>query len=184
MPELTRSIRKEIRGKSRALLAFGKTKQETYDELVEEYKYSNEVAEVVRYTPTPEKWKKYRGWNTAYMIFLIVLFLFSMLSPSFGLVLLGVVLGVVIDKNFRLYYLSSFAGGLGILASTGLALYEIGTNTTNAILTIVITVPIGAIMIIAGVYLPRVITPKYKEKREKFLDARGRERIKVVHVFE
>ena len=49
----------EIRQKALSLLAEGKSKQEAYDLLANEYKKREIIAHIVHYLPTPEKVKKY-----------------------------------------------------------------------------------------------------------------------------
>ena len=51
---------KKIQSLTKELLIQGKAKQEIYEELVNEYKYRNKIADIIRYTPTVERLKKLR----------------------------------------------------------------------------------------------------------------------------
>jgi len=60
----TKNISKLVKN----LISQGKQKQEVYEELVSEYKYRNPIADIIRYTPSIEKQKKYLVWNFIYLI--------------------------------------------------------------------------------------------------------------------
>jgi hypothetical protein len=40
------------------------------------------------------------------------------------------------------------------------------------------------IIICAGIFLPKILTPKYIKNEERYKDDDGKERIRVIHVFD
>ena len=176
--------RKKVRKQAKTLINQGKSKQEVYDELVTEYKYRNEIAEIVRYTPTTEKLRKYSIWNTLYLIFISLITLLLLLQPTLGIIWFILLIVIVASKKFKYYYWNSILGLVMIISVVALSLYE-GTNDgSETILATIITLTTAIITILAGIILPRKITPKYIEKKEKYLDKNGKEKLRIIHIFE
>lgn len=74
---------------------------------------------------------------------------------------------------------------LVILILSGLFLYQtINAGFDQSLLRFIYALPIPVVFIAAGILLPQKITPKFHEKKEKYFDKHGRERIRIVHLFE
>jgi phosphate/sulfate permease len=176
---------KKISNLAKELIKQGKQKQEVYEELVNEYKYRNQIADIVRYSPSIEKQKKYLIWNTIYLIFLSLITLLSLLNPTLGIIWLVLLVAIVALKKFKYYYWNTILGVITIISVIGLAFYH-GANDgfESVVLLISVSLPLALILIIGGVYLPKKLTPKYTERKEKYKDRNGKERIRIVHLFE
>lgn len=174
---------KNIRKLAKEQLVQGKSKQEIYEELVKEFKFRNKIADIVRYTPTVERSKKYSIWNALYLIYISIITLLSLLQPSLGIIWLVLLIVIVALKKFKYYYWNTILGTIAIIAFVALALYQVAHNEAGTTLSFLI-LPIALVFIIAGIYLPKIMTPKYKERKEKYIDKNGNERLRIVHIFE
>jgi len=160
-------------------LKSGKTKQEVYDELVDAFKYRNDVADVLAQIPTNARWKKYGFWNTLFLIFLCIITTILLIQPTIGLIWMGWVIYVVAARKFKLYYWNILLGFMGVIAILGVSFYQGSILWTDTIISVVLSL----ILILGGVYLPKLLTPAYKEVREPYLNAEGERRIVVKHDF-
>jgi hypothetical protein len=163
----------------------GKTKQEVYEALLALSRNRSLVANVVRYTPTKKKLKKWGIWNTLFLVFISVLILLSLFQLSINIIWLVLLLIIVAMKRFELYYFHTIFGVLVFLGFSGLFFYQMVNEGFNqSLLRFVYVLPIPIVFIAAGIILTQKITPKFREKKEKYIDKHGRERIRIVHLFE
>lgn len=168
------------------LIKEGKSKQETYESLLELTRNRKLIADIVRYTPTKEKLSKYGIWNTLFIVFIsIVVVLFSLVQFSMHIIWPVLLLLVVAMKRFKLYYFNTIFGIVTMLGISGLVLYElVNDGLEHSVFTTLCVLPIPVLFILGGVLLPKKITPKYEEKKERYTDNNGRQRIRIVHYFE
>lgn len=176
---------KKIQGLTKELLIQGKTKQEIYEELVNEYKYRNKIADIIRYTPTVERLKKYSIWNTVYLVFISLITLLSFMQPSVGIIWLVVLIVLVALKRFKYYYWNTILGAVTVISVLALTLYQGMNNGFDSTLILIFSsIPLAMIFIIAGHYLPKKMTPEHTERKEKYIDKSGNDRLRIIHLFE
>ena len=177
--------KKKIQDLAKVLLTEGKTKQEVYEELVSQFKYRNIIADIVRYTPSKERLKKYSIWNTLYLVFISLITLLSLLQPTLGIIWLILLIVLVAMKKFKYYYWNTILGVITIISVLALTLYQ-GMNNgfESTLIMLLFSIPIALIFIFAGIYLPKIMTPKYNEKKEKYIDKNGKEKLRLIHIFE
>ncbi len=161
-------------------LRSGKSKQEVYDELVEQYKYRNEVADVVVNIPTESRWKKYKVWNHLFLAFLILIAVFLLLKhPNFGLIWLSWLIYVVATRKFKFYYWNTLFGVISMLSVIAISIYDGHFNLPVVLSGILFSFT----CIFAGIYLPRMMTPPFEEVRKPYTNTDGENRIMVKHIF-
>lgn len=177
--------KKKISKEAKDLIKQGKSKQEVYDELVDKYKYRNAIADIVRFTPSLERLKKYSAWNTAFLIIVSLLTLLSIFNITLGIIWFVFIIIIVAMKKYKYYYWITILGAITIMVS--FALYFLsGENGESDVdlATLIGSLIIAIIFILAGTILPKKITPPYTERKEKFIDKNGKQKLMVVHVFE
>src|SRR5205823_2102126 len=97
-----------------------------------------------------------------------------------GLIWMLWVIYIVSTRKFNLYYWNTLLGACGIIGVVGLSLYQ-GVMILSVI---IITALLSFVFILAGVYLPKVLTPGYKEVKEPYVNSEGENRMMVKHIFQ
>lgn len=176
----------EIQKLVKELIGQGKSKQAVYDEMVGEFQNRKMIAEIVRFTPSATRLKKYGIWNNLYLVFVSIITILSFYRPTLGIIWLGLLVIIVASKRFKYYYWNTFLGLLIIIISCLLALrYFMNGNGFDSVgMKFLLALFIGIIFTLGGVLLPKILTPKYKEKWEKYLDNNGVEKMRTRYVFE
>ncbi|MBN2730220.1 MAG: hypothetical protein JXR53_13425 [Bacteroidales bacterium] len=176
----------EIQKLVKELIGQGKSKQEVYDEMVGEFQNRKMIAEIVRFTPSVTRLKKYGIWNNLYLVFVSIITILSFYRPTLGIIWLGLLVIIVASKRFKYYYWNTLLGLIIIIVSCLLALrYFMNGNGFDSVgMKFLLALFIGIIFTIGGALLPKILTPKYKEKWEKYLDNNGIEKMRIQYVFE
>ncbi len=175
-----------IRELAKRKLKAGKSKQEVYEELSEQFNFRNEVAEIVRFIPSNERKKKYEKWNIVYLVFLSLLTLIAFFAFNFGSLWYIFLIALVASKQYKYYNWNIFIGVISLISILSVALYSGMDNgiTTSWIIMVAVAIPITLVLIFAGIYLPKFITPNYREEKEKYTNNEGNERLRLVHFFD
>jgi len=176
---------KKVKAEALKLINSGQTKQTVYDELVEKYKSRFEIAQIVRYTASPDKLKQYGIWNTLFLGLIFLVTIYSIFEAPFVSIMLAFLLYIVAQKQFKYYYFNNLFGSTALASSFTILVhqdFQNGFGLSNYALLLII--PIALAFVLAGIYLPYYITPKYREQKLHYRDPEGNEKIKVVHIFE
>jgi hypothetical protein len=174
--------RKEITKDAKQLLKQGNTKQQTFELLVDKYKYSKDVADTIKNIPSSDRIQKYGAWNFFLLFLLIIIEVISLLwtSSSFGILWYGLLIYAVSNKLVKYYNWITFLAIIGTLFSIiGLFL---STKPINPV----------SIALLVFVFLPTCILPTWLEKRlcpeptvrkEQYTNSEGEQRMRVVYDF-
>ncbi len=180
--EKRKSQKKEIGREARKLLKQGITKQEVFVELVDKYKYSKDVAEVLKGIPSQVRIKKYGGWNTLLLSLLIIIELIILLSlkPSVSLLWYGLLIYAVATKKIKYYGWITFLAILGALASLIGIFFATGViSLISLILFVVFFLP----SCILPIWLEKRLCPPPTERKELYTNAEGEQRLRIVYEF-
>lgn len=175
----SRINKKEVTKIARTRLAEGISKQVVYDELVGEYKFRNEIAEILAGIPSAARNKKYGPLNMALLTFLIIITTLSLVHPSPAIIWPIWLIYVVAFKRIRWYYWNTWLGAIILIGGIGICIYERQANLN----VIALTGFVSAVLILAGIGLPRLLAPAYKEVREEGPDGAGEQRFYIRHQF-
>ncbi len=172
--------KKSIRKIAKEQIEKGVPKQQVYNELVEQFKFRNDIAKIVREIPSNERWSKYGFLNVVLLLLVCILTIFSLIKPNFGIIWMFWIVYIVAFRKFNYYYWNTLLGAIGLITTIGLNLIE----QKIAILESGIIVLTSLLFVIAGIYLPKILTPSFSEVKESYLNSKGIKKIRVVHKFE
>ncbi|MCL2247003.1 MAG: hypothetical protein FWC10_07825 [Lentimicrobiaceae bacterium] len=178
--------KKEIRKEAKQLLNQGdKTKQEVFELLVDKYKYSKDVAGVLKYIPTKQAVKKYGIWNSILLIFLVITTILVFLTMPIQLIWYVPLIYIVASKKLQYYF---WVTVLFSLMAIGFFIVFISTLFTQPFdTTIWIFVVVSMFFVIPGCILPlwlqKKLCPKPIERREVYVNAEGNKRVQLVYEF-
>ena len=176
---------KQIRTKAKELLANGTTKQETYNQLVEEFGGRETLAKIVKRIPSKETWKKYGLWNHILSGLMILLFLMMMLaSPTVGTFLwYGLPTIAILLRRTRFYFWIAILAGLGTIGIVAVTLSSTDNIQIDGIVRISIFFAILLPAAFLAIWLPRKLTPEPEEKREYYTNEYGEQRSRMNYHF-
>jgi len=174
--------KEEIALEARLLLKQSeKTKQEIFEILVNKYKYSKDVAEVLRYIPSPQAIAKYGVWNTALLVFLIFIALFFIvIGFPVGLVWYGLSIYVVASKKTEYYMWVSVLFSIVLIGLVAGAI-----SSPDAIFywknIVILTLTIPSCFL--PIWLQIKLCPKPTERKEIYINPKGERRMRFVYDF-
>jgi hypothetical protein len=174
---------KEIRNEARQLLKQGTSKQETFEILKEKYKYSKDVADILKNLPSQQTIEKYGKWNYVLLgLLVLTALIFFWATPTIGIVLWYGLLIYAVAKMLVKYYIwvtafSAFAiiGFIAIIFTSDGAT----TNWSNVIIMISLVIP----TLILPMWLEKKLCPKPTERKEEYTNSQGQQRLKIVYEF-
>jgi hypothetical protein len=178
---------RKVRDFVKDLLKKGKSKQEVYEELIKKYNNRNQVADILRFIPSIERNKKYGIWNTIYLIYLSIFLLITIVIPTIGTTVFFLLALLIALKKFEYYYWNTIFGVVTlilyaiIIAIAGTYFKNDGPEERIMHAFVIFNT---LIFIYAGIFLPKILTPKYIKNEERYKDDDGKERIRVIHVFD
>ncbi|MBK9636569.1 MAG: hypothetical protein IPO63_01640 [Bacteroidetes bacterium] len=172
--------RREIAKEARKLLKEGMPKQEVFEVLVEQYKYSKDVATILSGIPSLKRSKRYHFWNIVLLILIIILELHNLLYPSLSIIWYGLLIYIVATKMTRYYFWIPLLSFIAI----SVAIYFLFSATTK--LQLFIGFFVLAIYLPAGllsIWLVKKLCPSVTEKKEMYTNEDGENRMKLVYDF-
>ena len=178
---------RKVRDFTKDLLKKGKSKQDVYEELIKKYDNRNQVADILRFIPSLERNKKYGIWNTIYLIYLSVFLLIIIVYPTIFTGVFFVLVLLIAFKKFEYYYWNTIFGAVTLIlyyifVAIASTYFKNGGLEEELMHAFVIINTL--IFICAGIFLPKILTPKYIKKEEKSTDDDGKEIIRFIHVFD
>jgi hypothetical protein len=171
--------KKDFKRIAKQKLAEGISKQNIYDEAITEGHPPKQVADILVDLPTKERWKKYGIWNTVFLILLILVALANLIQPSLALLVNIGLIYLVAAKKFQLYYFHVVVGVWGFVSLIATFLAYSNVTPTN----LAIAVGTSILFIIPGVFLPKMLAPKYTLENEIYYNEEGNSRLTNKHVF-
>jgi len=184
MPE-RKTDKKEIGKEAKALLKQRIPKQQVFETLVDKYKYSKDIIDILRYLPSENLISKYSKWNN--VLFGILIFktiLFLTLSPSSIISLLFSLLFIYVVAKIKLKYYSWLAitsvfaslSFIFFLLNRGLAPIAIFNLCLYFLIVIVPT-------LVLPIWLEKKLCPEPIERKELYTNSEGENRMRVVYQF-
>jgi len=178
------TLKKEISKDARQLFKQGgKTKQEVYEFLVGKYKYAKDVADVLKYIPSTQAMAKYGKWNTILLSLLILTaIIFFLVSPSIATLLwYGFLIYGVATMRIKYYVWVTVLSSCSLLAFIVLTIFypsemQYWTRTIFALFLVVSCC-------FLPVWLEKKLCPKPNERKEKYKNTEGEERMRIVYEF-
>ena len=177
--------KKQIAEEARQLLKQGeKTKQDVFEILVDKYKYSKDVADILKYIPTTQAVKKYGIWNSILLIILILTAISALITlPTVGMIWYILLIYVVASKKTQYYMWATFLYSAFAIVFIASIVYEksfdILFHWTGLVFLIFFIIP-GCIL---PLWLQKKLCPKPVEQREVYVNAEGNKRMKIVYKF-
>lgn len=173
--------KKKVRALAREMIKQGKSKQEVYDELVKQFYFRNEIADIVVEIPSNERWKSYGILNTLTLVFLLLLVIASLYTQQYiSIIFPGLLAWLVFTKKFSRYFWLMLFGGISALSIIVIFIFASGEFDTISLL---ISLGGSALLFMAGYALPRMLTPEYQEVKEFYINDQGKKKIRLVHRF-
>ena len=174
--------KKEVIKEAKDLLKKGDSKQDAYLVLKEKYKSPKEIAELLKNIPSTLAIEKYIKWNYTLLALLIVTTAIVMsINPLIGfLIWYGFIIFIVARVLVKYYYWVSMMTGFGLFGGIILAITsneEINWIGTSLILILIIP------SFILSIWLPKKLCPPPVEKKVKYFDKTGLQRLKLVYEF-
>jgi len=165
------------------MLKHGKSRQDTYLELKAKYGSGKVVVDVIENLPSLEAKKKYGIWNYFLLaLLLLITALFMRAAPSIGIVIWYGLLIYAVARVLTKYYIwvtimtaIAIAGGLAAVVTNDLE----SVNWSNAVIFLILNVP----ALILPIWLERKLCPAPTERREKYTNKEGKQKIRVVYEF-
>jgi len=177
------SIKTEVLKEAKQLLDQGKSRQETFQTLLEKYNNAKIIADIVKDLPATIALKKYGYLNIILLVSLIIPAIFLMATaPSLGIIgWMGFLIYNVAKKNFEYYTYVALIATCGLLAIVAF-LFDYDAKpmkwTSFMILGLVFIV-----FIILPIWIKNKFCPKPTETRERYINAQGHDRIRIKYEF-
>lgn len=179
----TQSNKKLIRKEAKALLNQGKSRQETYEHLIEKFKHRKIVADVLKNLPSKSAKEKYRIWNFILLgLLLITAVIFFLATPTLAIVLWYGLLIYAVARMLTKYYVWVTAlASFGLIAGIVVILMGEASSTiwSDILILLVFNLPI----IILPIWLTQKLTPSPIERKEKYQAKDGSQKLRLTYEF-
>lgn len=176
--------KKIIRKKAKEKINSGKSKQQVYNELVEEFGNRIYVADLVRFMPEKKKIGLFFFVNYSFLLLLIASAIFMVKqSPALGesiIILLTWFIPLIVIVAMRwikFYLLIAFFGSITFFTILVIAFYESFQEL------MLISLVVSVIYFLFGIYVPIWFTPSYQKTRQKYTNKEGQTRMRMIHKF-
>jgi len=183
MANIPRTPKREIKKEALELLKQGKSRQETFELLVEKFKYTTDVADVLQKLPSSKALAKYIKWNNILLgimlLTTVVLLIIVRISP--WLFWYGILIYVVAKRRFEYYIWISF---ISFILSAGIiAIILRNFNESPNLLDTAFILSLFLTTTFLPFWIEKKLCPKPKEKKEIYTDQQGISKIKIVYEF-
>jgi len=182
----TQIDKKLVRKKAKQILKQGIAKQQTYEQLIEEFGNQAIMAQILKRIPSKQAWKKYGIWNyflAGLMILLIVMM--NLVNPSIGVILwYGLPTIAILRKATRFYFWVLILAGFGTIGGL-VALIKFSSEGFETEVIIKLGIFLGLLIPAAflAIWLPRKLTPEPNEEREIYDNEYGERRSRIIYKF-
>jgi len=177
------SLKKEVLKEAKQLLYQGKSRQETFQALLEKHNNAKIVADIVKDLPSAIALKKYGFLNIILLVLLIVPTILMLLSKPnlWTIVWAGFLIYTVANKNFANYAWVSIVATCGLIGLVALiTIYD-----TNPIkwTNIIIAALFAILYITLPIWIKNKLCPNPSETKERYFNTEGHERIRIRYEF-
>ena len=173
----------DVRKEAIKLLKKGTSKQETFDFLVDKYKFSKEISEVLKNIPSSKAIAKYGIWNNLLIALLILTtIIFLSVSSSIGILLwYGLLIYGVATKRVNYYLWVSVLSTFCLICFIAIFFMNFSepTNWTITIIMLILIIP----SCFLPIWLAKRMCPKPIESKEEYINSEGQKRLKIVYEF-
>jgi len=180
---IDKNPKNEIVDKAKELLKQGKSRQETFELLVDKYKYTNKVLEVMKQMPSAKAIEKYGKWNYVLLgIMLLTVALYSLTIGAGGWhILYGFLIYAVATKRYEHYIWISLLSFVVVVAMSVVLIIYFNEPGNNWFIAFILALHMP--MIYLPFWIEKKLCPSPKERREWYADYEGKDKIKIVYEF-
>jgi hypothetical protein len=180
---MKRHSKSEIKKEAKEFLKQGKSRQETFELLIEKHKYITDVADVLKQLPSAKAIEKYGKWNNVLLGIMLATALFYLILIGVGawLIWYGVLIYVVVKRRFENYFWVSILAFIIFVAV--LIIWIRNFNESLDYLAIALILGLHMPMIYLPFWLEKKLCPKPKQHRELYTNPEGRDKIKIMYEF-
>ena len=179
--------KKEIIKEARQLLKQGTSRQATFDILKDKYQYAKDIAGIVKNLPLSKTLKLYRKWNYVLLALLILTttcFLWTVTVSSFGILLwYGLQIYAVAKILVKYYLYVAIFSAFVLLCCLIAVIFIVASPTKNGTTLIVMFTLLQIPICVLPLWLDKKLYPKPKERKEKYTNSQGQQRMKIIYEF-
>jgi len=177
------------------LLKSGMSKEDIYYELIDKYKnpietrgiaytkrIHRDIANVIRYIPSNERLKKYGLFNNLFLIPLLLWGAWYLLLGDFSRLFWPGIFAFIVGFKHTKYYFVFVATGILVICqgfAMSLYAYQDHFSGSSIFLVLLFYASFGTILIVFGIYMPRLLTPKYTFTDEIITTSDGKKKKKI-----
>jgi hypothetical protein len=172
-----------VKKEARKMLNEGKSRQETFELLVNEHKVARDIAEIIKQLPSLKAVKKFALWNNILLGLLLVkavMFVWEDMSFAILILWLGFLGYVVYNRLIHLYIVVTASSTIGLLAGVGFYIFSEYEIEIPMLLFFVVF----ASTLIISFWLEKKLCPPPSERKELYTTEDGQQRMKIVYEFE
>lgn len=179
---LERKINKKIiRKEAKTLLNQGITKQETFELLVDKYKFSHEIASVLNNIPSAKAIAKYGIWNNILLALLILTSIIYFINSAFmPIIYNGFLAYGVISKRVNFYIWITILSSMGLIVLVAIILTD---SSITIDWKVMILLGIYLTSTILPIWLEKKLCPKTTERKEIYTNSEGQQKSKIIYDF-
>ena len=175
--------KKLIRQEAKELLKQGNSRQETYEQLAEKFRYRKTVADVLKNLPSKKAKDKYRKWNFLLLGLLILTAVFYFLAtPTIGVVLwYGLTIYAVARMLTKYYMWVTILTALGLVGGA-IAIF-VGNHQSVDWVNIIVLLVLNIPLLMLPIWLTKKLTPNPVEKKERYQGKDGTQKMRLTYEF-
>jgi len=183
MTNIPRTPKREIKKEALELLKHGKSRQESFELLVEKFKFTTDVADVLKKLPSSIALAKYIKWNNILLGIMFLTTLVLLLIAGIGpwLFWYGILIFVVAKRRFEYYIWISFISF--ILSAGMIVIFFRNYDESHKLFDMAFLLTLFLASGFLPFWLEKRLCPKPKESRIVYTDHQGRDKIKIVYEF-
>ena len=177
------------------LLKSSMSKEDIYYELIDKYKnpietrgiaytkrIHRDIANVIRYIPSNERLKKNGLFNNLFLIPLLLWGAWYLLLGDFSRLFWPGIFAFIVGFKHTKYYFVFVATGILVICqgfAMSLYAYQDHFSGSSIFLVLLFYASFGTILIVFGIYMPRLLTPKYTFTDEIITTSDGKKKKKI-----
>lgn len=171
----------KVKTEAKLMLQHGLSKQETFDNLLDKYKYAKEIAAVVRFIPSEPAKMKYRIWNYFLIAILLLIMTLFMLSSHSVVTLIwyGLLIYVVAEMLVEYYIYVTVFSVFGLISGVAIFITSETMTLLDAIVLAIITLPSS----ILPIWIAKKLCPPPIERKESYINKSGEQRLRIKYEF-
>lgn len=179
-----RDEKKRVKEIVREKLKSGLTKQQVFEELIQENNLGKELAKIIQSVPSFQSLKRFKTLHVLFFVLMIVLLIFLILNSDYpGIIWTIPMIYVIATKQSRYYGWAVWPSLYGLGPGISLILRPIAGSETSSIIFGAFIALISILISVLGFYLSAKLTPSYVESKELYQDDDGNSRYRLTIKF-